>query len=373
MKVVRRKYNYSRRKGSARKVLAGLLVPAIFMLTSCGNSDMDPLAPPVEISNNIQERETATVERGNLTPTFKQDIELSGFNEVSYSLLQEKVTEMEMMYDVKFEGLNVSEGDRVSEGDTLLTFSSKILDEKSETWESSKSNDYIRKEHYLNLQALDGYSDYYDEIVELNENINLADQYISDVNETYNNINIVATSAGVVTQINESVKNGSLVVGAPIIKVVSDDGYYILDKSERPNMEKSVGALTAADMDFKVGDRFKAKYAMNEYEVEVIDDPTVSASSGNASSSDKVYFKLVNDESLKEKTLTISKELPEIKNTCYVDRRAIIIYNDETYVYKVMEDGLRKAVKVTVGEQVGTDIVIKDGLEEGDIVSIPDD
>ena len=38
-----------------------------------------------------------------------------------------------------------------------------------------------------------------------------------------------------------------------------------------------------------------------------------------------------------------------------------------------MEDGLRKAVKVTVGEQVGTDIVIKDGLEEGDIVSIPDD
>ena len=158
MKVVRRKYNYSRRKGSARKVLAGLLVPAIFMLTSCGNSDMDPLAPPVEISNNIQERETATVERGNLTPTFKQDIELSGFNEVSYSLLQEKVTEMEMMYDVKFEGLNVSEGDRVSEGDTLLTFSSKILDEKSETWESSKSNDYIRKEHYLNLLTLEGVS-----------------------------------------------------------------------------------------------------------------------------------------------------------------------------------------------------------------------
>ena len=78
------------------------------------------------------------------------------------------------------------------------------------------------------------------------------------------------------------------------------------------------------------------------------------------------------DETLKDKTLTISKELPELKNVCYVDRRAVVIYDDETFVFKEMEDGSFRAVKVDVDQQVGLYAVINSGLEEGDVVSIPD-
>ena len=68
---------YKRRRSSARIVLAGLLLPAIFTLSSCGNSDMDPLVPPVDVSYTGEERETVTVEKGDLTPVFQADIELS--------------------------------------------------------------------------------------------------------------------------------------------------------------------------------------------------------------------------------------------------------------------------------------------------------
>lgn len=373
-----------------KRVLAGLLLVSLLATTGCGNSDMDPLCPPVDVSYTGQERDTAIVERGDLTPTFKADIELSGFEEMNYSITEGKLAEIEMLYKAKFDEVLVSEGDRVSEGDTLLTFSSEVLEKKSKEWSSSKTTASLRREHYRNLQALDESYDYYDEIVDLNDEITLADEYASDVAETYDNMNLVATNSGVVSFVNDSVKDGFIVTGAPIIKVSSDDGYYILDQSDKPNMDKSK-TMFDADVEFHVGDRFDAKYALSEYVVEVIADPTgksvatptdaaddkeETASSGDASkgelvTGDKIYFKIVGDDRIKDKALTITKELPELKNVCYVDKRAVIIYEDETYVYKEMEDGSIRAVKVDVDQMVGLYAVINSGLEEGDTVSIP--
>ena len=63
--------------------------------------------------------------------------------------------------------------------------------------------------------------------------------------------------------------------------------------------------------------------------------------------------------------------MDEIKNVCHVDRRALSYYNGEYYVFKEQEDGSFRAVKVKPGVSMGLDIVIEEGLEEGDVVSLP--
>lgn len=372
---------YKRRRSSARIVLAGLLLPAIFTLSSCGNSDMDPLVPPVDVSYTGEERETVTVEKGDLTPVFQADIELSGFEEKTYSYAEGKLDEIDMLYKAKLDEVCVSEGDQVGVGDTLLTFKSEVLEKKKKEWSSTKTTASLKREHYQNLQALNEEYDYYDEIEDTNDEITLANEYASDVSDTYDKMNLISETEGVVSFVNDSVKDGFMVSGAPIIKVVTDDGYYILDRSEKPNMDTNRTRF-AADIDFHIGDRFAAKYSLSEYEVEVIPNPTGKASASDATeegstptdaiTDDKIYFKIVGDETLKDKTLTISKELPELKNVCYVDRRAVVIYDDETFVFKEMEDGSFRAVKVDVDQQVGLYAVINSGLEEGDVVSIPD-
>ena len=370
MKGLYKKIN-SRRRSAARRYLAGLLLPAFFMLSGCGEAGMDPLGPPTEISYNRVEKETVTVERGNLTPEFQKEIEVAGFNEVYYSVDLSKMLEMEILYKAKIDSVLVSEGDRVNVGDTLITFSSETLDEKKEDLQSSKNISVIRRDHYLNLQAIDSNYDYYDDIIDLNGDISMAEDHIADVDGIYAKMNIISQSEGVVSYINESVRNGSMVTGTTIIKVVSDDGYYVMDNTKS---EKAEIAENFVDLDFKIGERYTAKFSSKSYELEVIADPTGgdTATIGDASTGDKVYFKLVGDEPLHERKLTIIEELPEIKDVCYVDRRAIILYEGDAYVYKVLEDGTYRATKVVIGDEAGIYTVIKEGVNEGDTLAIID-
>lgn len=372
MRMWTQKYskNYGKRRAVARRFLAAGLTLTILMLTGCGNADMDPLTSPLEISYDRQEGEKVTVQKGDLTPTFEAKIELSGYSEESYSLFSEKMEEMETLYDAKLDQLLVSEGESVTAGQTLLTFSSEVLDKRSREWSATKSSKALMREHLINLQNIDSSQDYSSEIKDLGDDIYVANQYISDVNGLYSNLNIIARKDGVVSFVNESVRSGFIVLGAPIIKTYTDDGYYVLDKA---SLESESDILNSnSDMEFKVGDKFKAVYALNEYEVEVIDNPNEEASAGDASSSNKVYFKLVNDVPLKDHVLTLTKEKAELKNVCYVDKRAILVQDEEAYVIKEMEDGNFQTVKVKVGDVVGAYVVIKEGLDEGDAVLIPD-
>ena len=135
-------------------------------------------------------------------------------------------------------------------------------------------------------------------------------------------------------------------------------------------------SFCSSDVRFHVGDRCKAKTFMSEYEVEVIEDPTKSgtetdavASGTDAMSGGKVYFKLTGDATLKENILTVVVEMPEIKDALYVDRKGVIFTDKEDYVYKEV-DGEFIATKVIVGDSVGQLVIIKEGLEEGDVVSL---
>lgn len=384
-------------KHMMKRVLAGTLLVSLLALSGCGNSDMDPLVSARDITYTRLEQNTVFVQKGNLTPTFSQEINLSGYNEVILRIEKSKMEAIEMEYKVKFKSLNVDVGDKVSVGDTIVSFDSESLTKQIRQSTVGRTKSVLEKEHYQKLMDIDPEMDYFDEMVSLGNDISLADTYIQDINDTYDKINVVSDVEGVVSYVDPSVKDGFIVVGGPIVKIVNDDGYYILDR-------KSKGSSTAEDFEFHVGDVFTAKTMVSEYQVEVIDSPGGSgsdtASAGDASAkkdtdddkdeaedietsesaesnglgklvtSDKVYFKLVNNEALKEKTLVLYKELPEIKDAIYVDKNAVIQHEDQYFVYLQQEDGVYKAVEVEVGDTVGQYIVITKGLEEGEVVAL---
>ena len=355
---------------------AGLLLMSI--LSGCGNSDMDSLVSARVFPNDSTQSATAEVMKGDLSPVFEATIDLSGYEEIVYRIEPKLFEQMNNEKKMEFDKLLVAEGDRVEAGDVLISFKSEVLDKKLQESRLKKNTAAIEIDHYQRLMAIDPLLDFSSEIENLNNEIMLADLHISDINETYAKMNLVATKPGTVSFVDESMKAGFLVISKPAVKIVSDDGYYIMDmnsaafsQSSSDEPGKNLG-VKPSDIDFKTGKVYDAKTSISDYKVELIDDPTTSATAGDAEKKgDKLYFKLANNEVLKEKSLLLHIELPEVKDVMYVDQRAICSYDGNYYVLKLMENGRLKAVNVTPGESVGQYIVIKNGLEEGDMVSLP--
>ena len=376
-------FGKDKRSSFGRSVLSGLLLVSMGMLLSgCSNDSLDPLVAAGDIPDRVTEKNVMTVERGDVVPVFEAEINLTEFNEVDYRLDKSKQTEFEEKYKVTDLELLVDVGDKVKKGDTLVAFKSETLDKKLRENELKKSEANLQIEHLYNLMAIDPSLDFSSEINELNGQISTANTYINDIHKTYDSINIVADIDGVVGYIDNAVKDGFIVYASPMVKVVSDSGLYVFKNSTESSDEEDITETSLASSDpssysgleFNIGDRFNAKTFLSEYVVEVCAGPgeTENASAGDAvKKSDKIYFRLVDEVGVKEKKLVLYKEMDEIKNVCHIDRRALSYYNGEYYVFKEQEDGLFRAVKVKPGVSMGLDIVIEEGLEEGDVVSLP--
>lgn len=352
---------------------------SLSMLSGCGESDMESLCLPRDLSQAGVDRNTAEVEKGDLSPVYENIIELAGYEETSYKVEKEKADELENLYEAKLDKVHVSVGDRVKAGDTLISFKSESLSKELRQYENAKSEASLEKEHYEKLMQIDSSLDYRDEIAALEKDIELANTHIQDVNDAYDSINIIAEKDGVVKFINQSVQDGFLIVAAPMITVADDAGYYVMDFYGNGDEATSSDAkMVTTDVEFHVGDVCPAKTFMSEYQVEVIEDPTkygtetdAVATGTDAVSDGKVYFKLVGDSAIKDNYLTVVVELPEIKGALYVDKKGVIFTDTQDYAYKQV-DGEFIATKVTVGDNVGQYIIIKEGLEEGDVVSVSD-
>lgn len=400
---------FNNKRCSVRYKLTGLLMVVPLILSGCGSSKMDPLVQPKEASQVVSQKNTVVVEKGDLTPTFERIITLSGYNEEIYRLEQNQLTKMEEDYDAVFDEVKVEVGDIVSEGDVLLTFTSEALDKKLADSQETKRKAELSIEHYRNLMYINDDLDFSEDIASLENDIYLANVYINDINETYNSLNVVAKGSGKVSFVSETVQDGFIKPGSPLIKVVSDDGYYEMPVTEEegPNMRHEIGSSAtgsdALELKFHVGDRFHARNGLSEYILEVIEKPDSSDNSeteeadetGETDEADEseeksesdteaatktdakeitddtIYFKIVDDVLVSEKQLTLYDELPEIKNVCYVDKRVLSEYEGEVFVYKEGEDGIFQSVKVTIGQVIGNNVIILNGLEEGDTVSIP--
>ena len=357
----------------------------------------------------VSQKNTVVVEKGDLTPTYERTVMLSGYNEEIYRLEQNQLSKMEEDYEAVFDEVKVEVGDTVSEGDVLLTFTSEALDKKLADSQETKRKAELSIEHYRNLMYINDDLDFSEDIASLENDIYLANVYINDVNETYNSLNVVAKGSGTVSFVSDTVKDGYIKPGSPLIKIVSDDGYYEmpLEEEEGPNMRHEIGSdatgTDALEVKFHVGDRFKARNGLSEFTLEVIEKPDSSNASETEENDedtetdetdeteaeaeadaepatktdakeitdDTIYFRMVDDVLVNEKQLILFDELPEIKNVCYVDKRVLSEYEGEVFVYREGEDGIFQSVKVKIGQVIGNNVIIREGLEEGDTVSIP--
>ena len=352
----------STKRDPFRAVRTGLLFGALFLFAGCANEEAEPLVAPGEIPYAETERETIVVERGDLVPVLEEPIRMSGYEEESYRIEVSKMEELTGFYDVGSVRLLVDVGDRVEENEVLLSFDSETLEKQEREIRAKKEEDRLKIEHYENLTRIeatpynlpDMAPDYTLEIDKLKEDMTLCDLYLEDIRRSYDEISLRAKKAGIVSFVDESVKEGSLPAGMPILRVVSGDGYYVMD---RPDPETTTE-------EFSPGEIFTAKSGAAEFEVEVVEPEGEPES--------KVCFRLLSENATAEETLTLYREQEMVKDVVYLETRALIPYNGEYYVYLRQEDGSFRAKKVRTGERMGNFTVIKEGLNEGDEVSLGD-
>ena len=388
-----------------------ILFVSLSLLYGCGQPVLDDLVQVTQAPYAQVDRLTTTVMRGNLTPVYEGEIQLCGYEETAYRVGDDLLRNLDAGYEAKVKALHVQTGDHVKKGDVMLSFTSEILEERLADKEKTKRHAELGIEHYEKMHDIDILSNYSFEIGDLKDDIALSKVYIDDVNKIYDQLNIKAEKDGIVTFVDPSVMNGFLTFGKPLFKVVSDSGYYMAQP-----WQKGVGDDSLEKISFTVGERFHAKSRIAEYEVEVIADPEKAGGTGQSGKqagsvsensmetagdniagsisnnsagqaeqpdvsrkdleNDKVYFKIVGgSDRISEQTLTIYKNMEEIKNVCYVETAALIQHEDsfDIFAYKQTPDGIFVPVQVEVGNVVGEYAVITDGLTEGDVISIPPD
>ncbi|MCR5417840.1 MAG: biotin/lipoyl-binding protein [Lachnospiraceae bacterium] len=335
----------------------------LLFLSGCGQTDEKELAPPEDISYQASEKETVTAVKGDRTYAFEHEITLAGYDEVRYKISKEKMSEMETVYDMKLDSVNVVLGDHVKAGQVLVSFSSKELDEQLRQSKQSKELASLNLDHIRRLAALNPGKDYTEQIKVLENECKVADQYIRDVQSVYSQFNIIAEKDGIISMMSTALSQGSIVANDDLFKIVNGDGYYQMDLS----MGEKTAGVTAED--FVVGDHYKARddISKTEYEFVVIAPP-----SGREEKSNMVFFKPVaaTDDFLGQ-SLEIIGDPITISNICYVNRKTIIKTDEGDFVFVKRDDGFYKAVKVELGDVIENDVVVKKGLNGGENVLIP--
>ena len=247
----------------------------------------------------------------------------------------------------------VKAGDEIKAGELLISFSSKELDDKLKSYEDKKAEDLLAIDHYNRLAGIDTSYDYKSDIELLNQDITIADAYISDINSLYDEINIKATSDGIVSFVSPYLSDGYIITGEVLIKASSNSKEYVCETTE--------------DLGLNVGDVFNVENDMTAYELCIKD---IVFDEGKT----KIYFEpLPGSESvLSENNLTLIIKKPEIKGALCVKSQAVFEEDGHYFAYRYKENGLREAVEVTIGDYVDDYVVITSGLSEDDEVELWD-
>ena len=362
--------------------------------TGCSNSNMDDLVNSKDETYNHEQSDTTVVEHGDLTPSFDMTLELAGYYSTQYNMLANEYNKYVEKYEIEIDEVLVNIGDTVEAGDTMVSFKSDKLDTQKAEKRKTITEKTIEIEHLRRLMAIDPNEDHNSEIVRLQQEVNVAELYLSDIDEIYNKMNIIADKRGTVVYINDSLGYGFVEIGKPLITVDSSYGYYTFSSTEEIPLEigkiyKAQNSVTHTDYDIKCiasPDEVASSTDADASESEdaVADDTSGADKDKKASETDAAskktskpggentfYFKPVEESDQLEKIMSVNVTLKTIPDAVYVNRRAISFKDDgNSYVIRINEDGTKTGIKVDVGQIYNDIAIIKSGLKGGETLTL---
>lgn len=320
-----------------------LLVSTGLLLGGCGSGGQQAAVIEQEPYEKMT-YQTAEVQRGDLNPSITLTLSAEGYEQIKYNATSA---------ELKLDKLHVSVGDRVQKGDLLVSFEAESIDLMIAGYEEQKEQNELLVEHYENLMRIDASADYTDDITNLKEDIQVARLYIEEAKSRLSDYQIVAKEAGTITEINADLRDGYYKPGATLLTEVCGTGNY--------------SAATEDTEVFTVGETYTAEAGVASYELRLVDI-----------TEEILTFEPVSDMSSVSKTneLTLTVEKPPLTDVVYVDKAAIqsVAGEEDTqdtyFVYVMEDDGYRKAVFVTTGDQVNGYTVITQGLKGGEKVTL---
>lgn len=215
--------------GKLKRAALLLLCP---VLTGCGKAAEDTLvAPELPVYNAVVSR-TAEVIRGDMTPRYSNRLDLLGYDRSRYQFTQAEYEEMYGTYQLTLDEIRVDVGDHVKKGDLLVSFHSDVLDQMVKENEKAIENAQLEIDHLKRLSNIDPSQDHKEEIRRLNQDIEVARLYITDIQETYDKLNIISEVDGFVSFVNTTLRDGYIIPGKDLVVVDYDKGLYTTAKSE---------------------------------------------------------------------------------------------------------------------------------------------
>ena len=355
---------------------------------------MDDLVNSKDETYNHEQSDTTVVEHGDLTPSFDMTLELAGYYSTQYNMLANEYNKYVEKYEIEIDEVLVNIGDTVEAGDTMVSFKSDKLDTQKAEKRKTITEKTIEIEHLRRLMAIDPNEDHNSEIVRLQQEVNVAELYLSDIDEIYNKMNIIADKRGTVVYINDSLGYGFVEIGKPLITVDSSYGYYTFSSTEEIPLEigkiyKAQNSVTHTDYDIKCIASPDEVASSTDADASESEDAAADDSSGadkdkKASETDAAskktskpggentfYFKPVEESDQLEKIMSVNVTLKTIPDAVYVNRRAISFKDDgNSYVIRINEDGTKTGIKVDVGQIYNDIAIIKSGLKGGETLTL---
>lgn len=282
--------------------------------------------------------ETTEVLKGDLEPRFQMTIKAEDYESISYD-----VTNPELELDTVY----VAEGDRVQQGELLVSFRCDSLQQQIKEHQESYEQCRLLAEHYSRLMEIGPEPDYTEDIKLLQEDMQVEELYVEELTEKLADYQIVAKKSGIITGVKEELRNGYFQPGNNQVTEACGSGRYIAEKP--------------ADHEFRVGELYRttADGIECEFRVEEITETQVvfSAVTDLSRMAGREEFSIVIDGEAK-------------KDVVYVSQKAVHRAQEKRFVYVLDDAGYREAVEVTTGETVDGYCVITNGLSGGEKVTL---
>lgn len=346
------------KRTNTKKIIMAALSASLLFASGCGAVKRE-LAEPDKDSYVKSAHSLVTVERGDMESSFSISLKGADYEKINYAVDVDTINNGLNDGNLVFDGCYVSLGQYVHKGDLLASYTDKKLDKEIKDYEDKMTENNNLIEHYQELMNIDPDKDYSEEISSIRGNNEVLALYIEEAEIKRDNYRIYAKEDGTISFVYDKM---SEYLGY-IWEYTGSGKYIIIAESTGENI---FSATTEEEYDFKVGDVYEAVSSLNKYRMVV----TSVEKTGGAT---KVSF-VPEDENLPlspDSTFILEVKRPVKKDVVYVNYKAIRYTDDSNaFVYVVDEDGYRHAVMVTIGDRIDANVIILDGLNGGEEVSI---